>query len=90
MYNNTLHLVLKHRWYDMIAAGIKREEYRDMKPCWEKQIWNKREEIRYVTFHRGYTNTTITKAVEDIVESTGRLEWGAEKNKKYYTIKLLD
>ena len=90
MENNTLHLVLKYKWYDMIASGIKKEEYRDMKPYWEKQIWNRRTEIKYVVFHRGYSSTTTTKAVEDIVESTGRPEWGAEKNKKYYTLKLLD
>ena len=24
----TLHLVLKHKWYDMIESGEKKEEYR--------------------------------------------------------------
>lgn len=35
---NTLHLVLKSKWYDMISAGIKREEYRDITPYWTKRI----------------------------------------------------
>ena len=26
--NKTLHLVLKRKWWDMIASGEKREEYR--------------------------------------------------------------
>lgn len=30
-----LPLVLKRRWYDMIASGKKREEYRDYKPYWK-------------------------------------------------------
>lgn len=30
----TLDLVLKHKWYDMIACGEKKEEYREIKPHW--------------------------------------------------------
>ena len=26
----TLHLVLKSKWYDMIASGEKKEEYREL------------------------------------------------------------
>jgi len=33
-----LPLVLKKKWYDMIASGEKLEEYRDAKPFWEKRI----------------------------------------------------
>ena len=35
---NTLHLVLKGKWYDMIASGEKTEEYREMKQYWLKRI----------------------------------------------------
>ena len=35
---NTLHLVLKGKWYDMIASGVKTEEYREIKPYWEKRL----------------------------------------------------
>lgn len=34
-----LPLVLKKKWYDMIASGEKREEYRDYKPFWTKRIY---------------------------------------------------
>ena len=30
----TLHLVLKHKWWDMIECGEKKEEYRDIIPHW--------------------------------------------------------
>lgn len=30
----TLDLVLKRKWYDMIASGEKTEEYREIKPYW--------------------------------------------------------
>ena len=33
-----LDLVLKYKWYDMIVNGIKREEYREIKPYWTKRI----------------------------------------------------
>lgn len=35
---DTLHLVLKGKWYDMIASGEKTEEYREAKPYWIKRI----------------------------------------------------
>lgn len=30
----TLSLVLKKKWYDMIASGEKTEEYRELKAYW--------------------------------------------------------
>ncbi len=33
-----LDLPLKGKWYDMIASGEKREEYREIKPYWIKRI----------------------------------------------------
>ena len=35
---DTLHLVLKGKWYDLIASGEKTEEYREPKPYWIKRI----------------------------------------------------
>ena len=34
----TLKLVLKKKWFDMIASGEKKEEYREIKPFWEKRL----------------------------------------------------
>ena len=34
----TLTLPLKRKWFDMIKAGIKKEEYRDIKPYYEKRL----------------------------------------------------
>ena len=33
-----LQLVLKKKWFDMIASGEKREEYREIKPHWMKHF----------------------------------------------------
>lgn len=34
----TLHLTLKKKWFDMIASGEKKEEYREIKPYWESRF----------------------------------------------------
>ena len=97
----TLNLVLKKKWYDMIASGEKTEEYRELKSYW----WNRfscvvetedhytyREIIHYdkVTFYLGYAKNrpSMTFAVKDITIRPGRTEWGAEKGKMYFVIKL--
>lgn len=56
-----LPLVLKGKWYDMIAAGEKREEYRDATSYWAKRLWNwntlfTEATIPVVEFRRGYAS----------------------------------
>lgn len=84
----TLHLVLKKKWFDLIASGEKTEEYRDCTPYWKKRIMDKRKEIRTICFHCGYTNKVFYSDVENISVGKGKEEWGAEKGKEYYIIKL--
>lgn len=33
-----LHLTLKKKWFDMIASGEKKEEYREIKPYWFRRL----------------------------------------------------
>lgn len=33
-----LHLTLKKKWFDMIASGEKKEEYREVKPYWINRL----------------------------------------------------
>lgn len=33
-----LHLTLKKKWFDMIASGEKKEEYREIKPYWIRRL----------------------------------------------------
>jgi hypothetical protein len=35
-----LHLTLKKKWFDMIALGEKKEEYREVKPYWLVRLCN--------------------------------------------------
>lgn len=34
----TLTLPLKRKWFDMIKSGVKKEEYREIKPYYEKRL----------------------------------------------------
>lgn len=49
----TLDLVLKGKWYDMIASGEKTEEYREIKPYWEKRL------LDYEAIKRNYGGLTF-------------------------------
>lgn len=39
MLGNVLYLTLKKKWFDMIASGVKREEYREIKEYWLKRLF---------------------------------------------------
>jgi hypothetical protein len=40
MKNYDLILPIKKKWFDRILSGDKKEEYRDMKPFYDKRIEN--------------------------------------------------
>ena len=45
---------LKHKWYDKIEAGLKHEEFREMKPFWDAKLAGRKgKELRVITFMRG-------------------------------------
>lgn len=64
--NDTLHLMLHGKWFDTIRYGNKRVEYRQIKPRWTTQIWEKRDTLKTVVLHRGYTANVIRAAIYDI------------------------
>lgn len=47
-----LTIPLKAKWFDQIKAGTKTEEYREIKPYWEKRLIGK--DYDEVVFTRGY------------------------------------
>lgn len=50
-----LHLNLKKKWFDLIDKGIKLEEYREIKPYWEKRLVDYKaikENIQAIAFKR--------------------------------------
>jgi hypothetical protein len=62
--NKTLHLILKYKWFDKIVSGDKASEYRECSEHWNKILSQKHYDE--VVFHRGYTNTTVTRKILSI------------------------
>ena len=88
--NDTLHLAIKKKWFDMIVSGEKREEYRDVKPYWEQRLSGKT--YKFVKFRNGYRSDspTITKRLTYISVGLGHVTWGAPDNKFVFRIGLGD
>lgn len=88
-----LPLVLKDKWYDMIASGEKKEEYLDFKPYWIKIMALMRDafwlEERIVSFSRGYQKADMFFEIIFIDTSSisQHPKWG-EPETPHYVIKL--
>ena len=50
--NKTLHLVLKRKWWDIIASGEKKEEYREVCHYWARRLLN--EQYCWYTLNTDY------------------------------------
>lgn len=85
-----LRLTLKRKWFDMIASGEKREEYRTPGKWILSRLDGKEYDV--VEFKNGYGPKVPTMEVEFLgwEYSYGKREWGAqaEPGKPYATIKL--
>ena len=55
--NKTLHLVLKRKWWDMIASREKKEEYRDANHYWAIRLLNR--QYRWYSQNIDYPNDFI-------------------------------
>ena len=91
--NDTLHLFLKGKWYDMIASGAKKVEYRRICDYWNSRLLaiDEKDRIVYrsynsVIFHRGYTSTIMKWKVDRITVGYGDPCLGAPPDKKVYKI----
>ena len=88
-----LDLTIKKKWFDMIASGEKKEEYREMKPYWDARLIEDGYYFRHfdlVKFRNGYKKDSpyIILDCLEIQEGHGNPNWGAEVGKMYYIIKL--
>lgn len=97
-----LYLPLKKQWYDMIESGEKREEYREIKPYWNKRLMGNpvgplfshrngyltcnTNNYTHVCFRYGYTKRTMTFEIVDITVGRGNAEWGAPEDKDVFII----
>jgi hypothetical protein len=84
---NTLHLILKRQWFEIIYSGEKKEEYRKIIDHWAIRftgyslVHGKKpfKHFDTVTFQHGYAKDAPRVIVEckGIEIGTGKSEWGA-------------
>lgn len=88
-------LPIKKQWFEMIAMGEKKEEYRELKPYYHTRIKNtfgfdyKNKQVEIV-FRNGYKyNSPSVKCLCELEVGEGKKEWGAKPKKRYYILKIL-
>ena len=58
----TLYLTIKKQWFDEIADGKKKIEYREIKPFWDRRLGKKKYSEVY--FSNGYSHDAPQMIVE--------------------------
>lgn len=83
-----LHLTLKKKWFDMIASGVKREEYRERKPYWNTRLLGNRFDA--IRFTNGYSKNAPWMLVEctELLSGLGIIEWGAPEKTPVFILRL--
>lgn len=100
-----LTLPIKKKWFDLIKAREKIEEYREIKPYYASRFFknyldsgcglewvlnNDPEVYRHIILRNGYSsNSPSIQCYVRIKKGYGKPEWGAEPNKLYYVLTIL-
>lgn len=88
--DKTLFLILKKEWYDAIASGQKKEEYREITPYWQKRLEGK--DYDHVLFQLGYKSDAPRRVVPllGIEKGYPKPQWAPPEwhNKECYVLKL--
>lgn len=92
-YKRVLHLTLKKKWFDMIASGEKKEEYREIKPYWVSRLVNGIEAPREWEINEGFAfDVHGIPCVMETAEHYDLVEFknGYSKNAPTIRIEILD
>lgn len=57
-----LHMTIKRQYFDEIKAGVKKKEYREVKPFWDKKLKGKK--YTHILFQNGYRSDSPRIMVE--------------------------
>lgn len=95
-------LPIKKKWFDMIVAKEKPEEYREISPYYKSRFKNLFDMFPYsyiptgldrkeLILRNGYSRNSPSCMITASLDiNTGKPEWGAEKDKEYYVLKIHD
>lgn len=94
-----LHLNLVSKWFELIDSGIKKEEYREIKPFWFNKfhtgkVWIKGKLYNpqdvTIVFSNGYAKNRrqMRCRLLDLRTGFGKPEWGADPLKPYYILSI--
>lgn len=85
----TIYLTIQTVFFDMIASGVKKEEYRAIKPYYDERFRDA-ENIGFVTLVAGYRKSSPTMTVEVLSIAPGdmRPEWSGGETGRSYVIRL--
>lgn len=83
-----LHLTLTAHWFDQIVSGAKTEEYRVIKPHWNRILSKRKYDV--IQFVNGYGKHRPRMVVElkGINTGLGIIEWGAPPKESVYILRL--
>lgn len=86
-------LPIKKKWFEMIISGEKEEEYREIKPYYDKRLGYLAEgtgKVTTIILRNGYSyNSPSIKCQVAVSIGTGIKEWGATPGEDYYILKIL-
>lgn len=90
---NVIHLTLKKKWFDMIKSGKKKQEYREMKPFWDKRFEKilSSKKPTYIVLSNGYGKNVPKRCFEltSIKKGEyGKEEWGAVPGTRYWVLNI--
>ena len=83
-----LHITIKKKWFDLIASGEKKEEYREIKDYWIRRLKNKTYDA--ILFRNGYSKNSpkLLIVYDGYHTGLGRIKWGAPEGKPVFILSL--
>lgn len=88
-------LPIEKKWFDMIMSGEKLEEYREIKPYWEKRLNVDKttldsDNINNCKIRAGYNKHSPTAMLSYWLDiGSGNPNWGAEPDVNYYRLHII-
>lgn len=86
-----LTLPIKRKWLDMIRKGTKKEEYRDLTSYYHQRFRGSVGETITLRLRNGYSSESPTVEIKAaVLIGRGKKEWGADPDKEYYVLRILE